>query len=117
MSTVNHSNDNAATMFDPAGKTKFLGNRGLVTANTLETCTISPTRISYASRIHSAPELKVEETRRSRSSGKSLEEFSRRVWKEVGCAKSERGRRGASVGGQGRSNRLVRALPRTLTNS
>jgi len=37
-----------ATMFDLVGKTKFSWtNRGLVTANMLETCTISPTRIPY----------------------------------------------------------------------
>lgn len=86
----------------------------LVTANMLETCTISPTRVPYTSRVHSAPELKVEETRRSRSHGKSPEEFTvgrGRRWDARG------GRVGGDQEGQGCSNRLVRVLPCTLTNS
>lgn len=77
-----------------------------------ETCTILSTWIPYTLRVHSAPELKVEETRRSRSPGKSLEEFNVDPWR-----KREEGRRvmNSTPRNRGRSNRLVRVLLCTLS--
>ncbi|GAB1861744.1 hypothetical protein CAJAP_02823 [Camponotus japonicus] len=77
-----------------------------------ETCTILSTWIPYTLRVHSAPELKVEETRRSRSPGKSLEEFNvdpRRRREE------ERRVMNSTPRNRGRSNRLVRVLLCTLS--